>query len=177
MENLDLDLDASAFTRMMLAELSFCDRYGQKRIVENCEEGCHYTGYLCRQIKNCASNRLPASIKLFAQGLAWLSGDSEIDIEHVKTVMPFTFSHRIQWKDEVISQKERAKRDDPFQIFLAKEAVKTVSQRYREQSDHLKDALALGSKIFQGDSLEPLEGDHPIYTEIKKDLLRRRNPS
>jgi hypothetical protein len=178
MESLDLDLDASAFARMLLAELSFCDRYGQKRIVENCEEGCHYTGYLCRQIKNCASNRLPTSIKLFSQGLAWLLGDSDIDIEHVKAVMPFTLSHRIQWKDEVLSQKERAKRDDPSQIFLAKEAVKTVSQRYREQSDHLKDALALGSKIFQGESLEPLEpleGDHPIYTEIKKDIRYRRN--
>jgi len=175
MGSLDLDLDASAFARMLLAELSFCERYGQKRIVENCEEGCHYTGYLCRQIKNCASNRLPTSIKLFSQGLAWLLGDSEIDIEHVKAVMPFTLSHRIQWKDEVLSQKERAKRDDPFQIFLAKEAVKTVSQRYREQSDHVKDALALGSKIFQGESLEPLEGDHPIYTEIKKDIRHRRN--
>jgi Mg-chelatase subunit ChlI len=175
MGSLDLDIDASAFTRMLLAELSFCERYGQKRIVENCEEGCHYTGYLCRQIKNCASNRLPTSIKLFSQGLAWLLGDSEIDIEHVKAVMPFTLSHRVQWKDEVLSQKERAKRDDPFQIFLAKEAVKTVSQRYREQSDHVKDALALGSKIFQGESLEPLEGDHPIYTEIKKDIRHRRN--
>jgi MoxR-like ATPase len=175
MGSLDLDLDASAFARMLLAELSFCERYGQKRIVENCEEGCHYTGYLCRQIKNCASNRLPTSIKLFSQGLAWLLGDSEIDIEHVKAVMPFTLSHRVQWKDEVLSQKERAKRDDPFQIFLAKEAVKTVSQRYREQSDHVKDALALGSKIFQGESLEPLEGDHPIYTEIKKDIRHRRN--
>jgi len=173
--SIDLDLDASAFSRMILSELSFCDRYGQKRIVENCEEGCHYTGYLCRQIKNCASNRLPTSIKLFSQGLAWLMGDSVVDIEHLKAVMPYALSHRIQWKDEILSQKERAKRDDPFQIFLAKEAVKTVSQRYREQSDYLKDALAVGSKIFQGELLEPLEGDHPIYTEIKKDLLHRRN--
>lgn len=175
MGSLDLDLDASAFVRMLLAELSFCDRYGQKRIVENCEEGCHYTGYLCRQIKNCASNRLPTSIKLFSQGLAWLLGDSTIDIEHIKTILPFTLSHRIQWRDEILSQKEKNKRDDPFQIFLAKEAVKTVSQRYREQSDHLKEALALGSRIFQGESLEPLDGDHPIYAEIKKDIQYRRN--
>jgi hypothetical protein len=66
-EHLDLDLDASAFTRMLLAEFSFCERYGQKRIVENCEDGCHYTGYLCHEIKNCASNRLPISIKQYAQ--------------------------------------------------------------------------------------------------------------
>ncbi len=174
-EAMEFDLDASAFTRMLLAELSFCDRYGQKRIVESCEEGCHYTGYLCHQIKNCASNRLPISIKLYAQGLAWLLRDSEIDIEHVKAVMPYTLSHRIQWKDQVLSQKEKAKRDDPFQIYLAKEAVKMVAQRYREQGDHLKDALAIGSKIFQGESLEPLEGDHPLYVEIRKDALGRRS--
>ncbi len=176
MERIDLDLDASAFTRMLLAELSFCDRYGQKRTVENCEEGCHYTGYLCHQIKNCASNRLPTSIKLYAQGMAWLLEDSEIDIEHVKAVIPYTLCHRVQWKEEILSQMERAKRDDPFPIFLAKEAVKMVSQRYREQSEHLKDALAVGSKIFQGGSpeLEPLEGDHPLYMEIRKDIDHRR---
>ncbi len=55
-----------------------------------------------------------------------------------------------------------------------KEAVKTVSQRYGEQSEHIKDALAAGSKIFQGESLEPLEGDHPLYAEIRKDIHVRR---
>jgi hypothetical protein len=83
--------------------------------------------------------------------------------------------HRIQWKDEILSQKERSKRDDPFPIFLAKEAVKAVSQRYREQSEHLKDALAAGSRIFMGGDLEPLEGDHPIYVEVKKDTDARRS--
>jgi MoxR-like ATPase len=175
MDDTDLDQDASAFTRMLLAELSFCDRYGQKRSLENCEEGCHYTGYLCHEIRNCASNRLPISIKQYAQALAWLLEDSEVDIEHVKSVLPYTLAHRTQWKDEIVSQRERSKRDDPFPIFLAKEAVKTVSQRYREQSEHLKDALAVGSKIFQGESLEPLEGDHPLYAEIKKDLGTRRS--
>ena len=170
METLELDLDASAFVRMLLAEFSYCDRYGQKRVVENCEEGCHYTGYFCREIKNCASNRLPTSIKQYAQGMAWLMEDPEVDIEHVKCVMPYTLAHRVQWKDEVLSQKEHSKRDDPLPIFLAKEAVRTVSQRYREQSEHLKDALAVGSRIFQGESLEPLEGDHPLYAEIKKDV-------
>ena len=175
MEGLELDLDSSAFTRMLLAEFSFCERYGQKRVVENCEEGCHYTGYLCHDIKNCASNRLPTSITQYAQALAWFLGDSEVDIEHVKSILPYTLSHRVQWRDEILSQRERSKRDDPYPIFLGKEAVKTVSQRYREQSDHVKDALAIGSKIFQGESLEPLEGDHPLYLEIKKEIESRRN--
>jgi hypothetical protein len=174
MEGLEMDLDASAFTRMLLAECSFCERYGQKRVLEVCEEGCHYTGYLCHEIKNCASNRLPTSIKQYARALAWLLEDSKIDIEHVKTILPYTLAHRVQWKEGVLSQKERSKRDDPFPIFLAKEAVRIVSQRYREQSDHLKDALAAGSKIFQGENFEPLDGDHPLYVEIKKDIHVRK---
>ncbi len=175
MDRLDMNLDASAFTRMLLAEFSFCERYGQKRIVENCEEGCHYTGYLCHSIKNCASNRLPISIRQYAQGLAWFLEDSEVDIEHVQAIVPYTLAHRVQWKEEILAQKERAKRDDPFPIFLAKEAVQAVSQRYREQSDHLKDALAVGSRIYQGESMEPLEGDHPLYMEIRRDIPIRRN--
>jgi hypothetical protein len=174
MDSLDMDLDASAFTRMLLSEISFCEHYGQKRIIENCGEGCHYTGFLCHEVKNCASNRLPISIKQYARGMAWLLEDSKIDIEHVSAVIPYALAHRVQWKDEILSQKERAKRNDPFPIFLSKEAVKTVSQRYREQSEHLKDALSVGSKIFQGESLEPLEGDHPLYMEIKKDIHARR---
>ena len=174
MASLPMDLDASALTRMLLAEFSFCERYGQKRSVETCEEGCHYTGYFCHEIKNCASNRLPFSIKQYAQALAWLLHDPEVDIEHVKSVIPYTLAHRVQWKDEVLARKEKSKRDDPSSIFLAKDAVKVISQRYREQSDHIKDALAAGSKIFQGEGLEPLEGDHPLYQDIKKDLAIRR---
>jgi hypothetical protein len=110
MDGIGLDLDASAFVRMLLAEFSFCERYGQKRSVENCEEGCHYTGYLCHQIKNCASNRLPMSIKQYAQGLAWLMEDSETDIEHVKLVIPYTLAHRVQWKDDMLLPKEKTKK-------------------------------------------------------------------
>jgi hypothetical protein len=90
-------------------------------------------------------------------------------------VTPYAVSHRVQWRDDTLSQKERSQRDDPFPIFLAKEAVKAVFQRYREQSDTIKDALAIGAKIFQGESLEPLDGDHPLYREIKKDVEVRRN--
>jgi hypothetical protein len=111
----------------------------------------------------------------YAQALAWLLGDSAVDIEHMKAVTPYAVSHRVQWRDDTLSQKERSQRDDPLPIFLAKEAVKAVSQRYREQSDTLKDALAIGAKIFQGESLEPLDGDHPLYREIKKDVQVRRN--
>jgi MoxR-like ATPase len=170
MMEIDFDLDTNAFVRMVLAELSFCHKYGQKRSVEACEEGCHYTGYLCRHTKNCASNRLPISIRSYAQALAWFMEDDGVDIEHVRLVIPYTLAHRIQWKDSYLSKKEGEGRDDPLQIYLAKEATEEMFQRYNEQREYLLEALAVGYRAFAGEEVTPLEGDHPIYEAIKKDI-------
>ena len=51
MDDIAFDLDANAFLRLVLSELSFCHRYGQKRSHERCEEGCHFTGYLCNSVQ------------------------------------------------------------------------------------------------------------------------------
>jgi MoxR-like ATPase len=167
---IDFSLDASAFIRMVLAELSFCYHHGQKRSVESCTEGCHYTGYFCHQIKNCASNRLPMSIRSYSQALAWFLEENEVDIEHVKAVIPYTLAHRVQWRDEYLARMEKSRRDDPFMIFLAKAAVRDILRRYDEQRDQIKEALGVGFRILGGEDLEPIEGDHPVFMEIKKDL-------
>ncbi len=171
MEVLEYDLDANAFLRMFIAELSFCYKYGQKRSVEVCDEGCHFTGYLCYKIKNCASNRLPISLKNYAQALAWFLEAEEIDLEKLKAILPYIIAHRIQWKEDYTSACEKNPRDDPFPIYLAKEAVKEVFQRFREQRGEIKNALSIGFRIYNGENLKPVEGDHPLYWEIKKDLV------
>jgi hypothetical protein len=167
---LDYDIDANAFVRMTLAELSFCHKFGQKRSVEACEDGCHYTGYLCHHIKNCASNRLPMSIRNYAQTLAWFLEDDEVDLEHIRLIMPYVLAHRLQWKDSYLSKKEGEARHDPFQIYLVKEATEEIFQRYNEQRDYLLEALSIGYRACAGEAITPLEGDHPIYEEIKKDI-------
>lgn len=174
MQELPLDLDANAFLRTMIAELSFCSKYGQKRSEEHCEEGCHYTGFLCHQIKNCISNRFPISVRTYSQSLAWLKADEAVSIDHIKAVLPYTLAHRVQWKDDFISQKQASKRRDPLQIFMAKEMVNEVYRRYNEQSHHIKNALAVAYQALSGKDLEPIEGDHPIYAEIKRDLEKVR---
>ncbi|MBM3222404.1 MAG: hypothetical protein FJZ47_01175, partial [Candidatus Tectomicrobia bacterium] len=80
---LSMTLEANALLRMTLAELSFCCKYGQKRSSEVCDEGCHYTGYLCYEVRNCASNRLPSSVYRYAQALAWWCGSPQVDVEHM----------------------------------------------------------------------------------------------
>jgi len=124
-----LDLDSNAFLRLVISELSFCHRFGQKRSHEGCSEGCHFTGYFCNNVKNCISNRFPTSIGNFAKALAWLMGDKEVGIEHIKALLPFTLVHRIQWKEEAVAQREKDARSDPLDIHMAKEAVSQMQRR------------------------------------------------
>lgn len=169
-QEIPLDLDAKAFLRTVIAELSFCYKYGQKRTNEQCEEGCHYTGFLCYHIKNCISNRFPISAKTYAQSLAWLMGDKAVNIEHLKAIIPYAVAHRLQWKDEYVSQKQSHARRDSFEIHVAKEMVNEIYRRYNEQSSHIKSALAVAYQTLSGNVMEPVYGDHPIYAEIKRDI-------
>ncbi len=167
---LEFSAEASAFTRTALAELSFCCTYGQKRSNEECPEGCHYSGYLCYQVRNCASNRLPTSLRRYAQALAWLLSSSQVEAEHVRCVLPFVIAHRVQWRDAYVSAREHEARRDPLPIHMAKQAVAEIWHRFVEQREQIMSALARAAYILAGEDLQPLEGDHPIFVEIKRDL-------
>ena len=167
---ISFDLDANAFLRLVLAELSFCNHFGQKRSHETCDRGCHFTEYLCQAVRNCASNRLPMSVRSVSQALAWFLGDEKVDLQHLKTVLPYALAHRIQWKEEVVAQCEKESRSDPLEIYMARKAVNKMHRRYMEQGPQVKNALSIAYRIAEGGELEPIEGDHPIYWEIRKDL-------
>jgi len=32
------------------------------------------------------------------------------------------------------------------------------------------EAMSIGYRVFAGEELTPLDGDHPVYEEIKKDI-------
>jgi hypothetical protein len=177
MDDIGLDHDANAFLRMVLSELSFCYRYSQKRSHETCEEGCHFTGYHCNAVQNCISNRFPTSARTYSQALAWFMGASEVGLEEMKAILPYTLAHRIQWKEEAVAQREKESREDPLQLYMAREAVKEMHRRYMEQGSELKNALAIACRIAEGESLEPIRGDHPIYWEILRDLGEEVRPA
>jgi MoxR-like ATPase len=170
MDEIPFDLDTNAFLRLVLSELSFCSHYGQRRFHEGCVEGCHFTSYLCHAVRNCISNRFPSSTRILSQALAWFLGDGEVGLEHLKVILPYTLAHRIQWKEETLARKEKESRNDPLPIHMAKEAVRQMHRRYVEQAPQIKSALAAACRITEGEPLEPGQGDHPLYWEIRRDL-------
>lgn len=168
--SLPFDTDASALMRTFLAELTFCCKFGQKRSNEVCDEGCHYKGYLSYEVRGGVSNRFPVSVRRYAQALAWLNGRDSVDIEHLRVVLPYAAAHRIQWREDVNRVEETDSRSDCYPIHRARDAVKHVVRRYSEQSDLIKSALGTASRIFEGEALTPVEGEHPLYREIFRDL-------
>ena len=176
MDLIPFDNDFNAFLRVVIAELSFCHNYGQKRSWQRCEEGCHYNGYLCGSVKNCLSNRFPMSARNLSRALAWLLGDPSVGLQHLEAVLPFVLAHRVQWTDQAIAQSETEMRNDPLEIHMAKQAVSAMLRRYREQAPRIQQALATACRITEGEMTTPVTGDHPIFNEIMKDLGRQAEP-
>ncbi len=168
--SLGFSQDASAFARTALAEFSFCCLYGQKRSNEECPEGCHYTGYLCYQVQNCASNRLPIALRHYAQALVWFLGGEQVEAEQVRWVLPFVLAHRTQWRDAYVAAREREVRRDPLPLHLAKQATAESWRRFAEQREDILAALAAAARILAGEDIPPSQGDHPIFAEIQRDL-------
>jgi MoxR-like ATPase len=167
---LEIALTASAFLRTVLAELSFCCKYGQKRSSEVCDEGCHYTGYLCYEVRNCASNRLPGSVHRYAQALAWWLGDTRVEVEHIRAVLPYALAHRAQWRESYLAARERERRGEPLLLHTARQATTTMFRRFYEQRHEIMRALSTAARMLDGEELPLPQGDHPLYIEIRRDL-------
>ena len=97
-------------------------------------------------------------------------GEESVSIQHVKAVLPYALAHRVQWRDDYVFQKQGDSRQDSLQIHMAKQAVGEIHRRYTEQSHHIKNALAVAYQVLDGKEMEPVEGDHPIYAEINRDI-------
>jgi len=168
---MEVDLAANAFIRMVLSELSFCCQYGQKRSGEVCAEGCHYTGYLCYEVNNCASNRLPSSIYRYARALAWWLGHDHVEVEHVRLVLPYAMAHRTQWRESYLLMRERERRQEPLMLHAARQATADIFRRFHEQQHNVMQALSLAAHCLENDADITLpQGDHPLYAEIRRDL-------
>jgi hypothetical protein len=174
MASLPLSEDADCFIRALIAELSFCALFGQKRTGQACPGECRFKGYLCSRVKGCVSNRLPGSIRRYGQGLAWLFGSREAGLEDVAAVAPYALAHRVEWQEDAIAEEEAEQREDALIIHLAKASIEQVLERFREAADLLVEGLARACDILETGKGEPVEGDHPLLREIIRDLELRR---
>lgn len=170
-ESLKISREALMFFDLAIAELTSCQEFGQKRLNEECNEGCHYRHYLCGKIIGCISIRFIKSLIKYAKALAWLLGEREVDNKYLQSIMPYALWHRINYQNDYLESYSNEKRREILEIFMSKEAVKELDARFKELStsqtsfiDYIKKGgLAKAVKLAE-------KRDHPVFKEYLKVL-------
>jgi hypothetical protein len=79
-------------------------------------------------------------------------------------------AHRVRWQEKAVAECDGDVRKDPLPIHIARKAVGAMHRRYAEQAHRIKEALQVACRIAEGEAVAPLEGDHPLFWDIRRDL-------
>jgi len=106
----------------------------------------------------------------YAQALAWWLGDTRVDVDHVRAMLPYVLAHRMQWRESYLLSREREHRREPLPLHAARHATGAIFQRFHEQRHEVMQALNTAARVLDGEDCQPPAGDHPLYAEIRRDL-------
>jgi hypothetical protein len=93
-----------------------------------------------------------------------------VEVEHVRTVLPYTLGHRTQWRESYLLARESEPRQEPLALHAARQATQLIFRRFHEQRHEIMHGLSTAARLMEGESLPPPQGDHPLYAEIRRDL-------
>jgi hypothetical protein len=93
-----------------------------------------------------------------------------VDVEHVRTILPYALAHRTQWRESYLLARERERRQEPLLLHAARHATAAVLHRFYEQRHDILASLGTAARVLAGEDLPPPQGDHPLYSEIRRDL-------
>ena len=176
-----MDNNAIIYLSFLISELNQHPKYGQKRSNDlmSKEEGA----YLFNLVQSSGSRREDKSIVRYAQSLAWLQYQHEVNLEHILAVAPYTLWHRVRLTDEVISKLAEDKRADPKELYAVKillgdgtNEMPGVKKRFLESKGNYQQVMNF---IEQGKLEEAkttantyaINGKgHPIFLDLEQEL-------
>ncbi|MEM4260550.1 MAG: hypothetical protein QXG00_04900 [Candidatus Woesearchaeota archaeon] len=180
-EKIKLDNDAQTYFAFLIAEINVSPKYGQKRSIDqnDTDDGL----YLRAAFIGSGSRRADKTLKRYAQSLAWLQGKDKVNLDHITQIAPYVLWHRLKWTDEVASKFRDYNRDDPLDLYIAKqllgegtEEYPGVKKRFVESKQNYQTVMDLIKHQKINVALNKAEEysaggkGHPIFTDIIKDL-------
>ena len=93
-----------------------------------------------------------------------------MDVEHIRAILPYALAHRAQWRESYLLAREHERRHEPLLLHAARHAAAAVFQRFYEQRHDILASLSTAARLLDGADLPPPQGDHPLYSEIRRDL-------
>lgn len=175
--------DANYFLWTFASEINYSQKYGTKRARDPISDDNHDKIYAGVHVKNSFSARPQMAARAFGQGLAWILGDTKVDLDHVRYILPFVSAHRLGFNEGFRDKHGNDHREVYEDLHLASELVKQVHKTYEGSIKPLKDIIAriqlekvknLGDgKIKIGNETKHIdEFDHPLIRHlIQKKIL------
>lgn len=165
--------DADLFLDLVISEVGFCPKHGQKRSNNQCKPFCsHYKNYAGSNTKRGLSVRSNKAIVKYSKALAWFMGSGEVTVEHVETVLPYAMWHKVEFYEDYLSSMKQDEKDEPLQLYAAKKMVRQMKAEF----DEIKPAQAKVVSLLKGGKYDEakkfIEGDdtrvgyeQPVFKE------------
>jgi len=182
---MEWDNDAYYFLWTFAAEINFSQKYGTKRTEDPISDNDHDNKYAGFNVENSFSPRPQMAARLYSQGLAWLLGDSKVELDHVRYVLPHVSAHKLKFTDGFRDKHGGNPRTDYEALHLAKELVRAVETTYDASVKPLKSLIALIQKgkievrhtdkgdriVYEGAERTADDFDHPLISHLVRSRL------
>lgn len=140
--------EAELFINFIIASYRLCERVSKESnealsVDKNLCENCHMNApeKVCCKIKQPLSVRVKEDLYRYGKALAWFLGETQVTIDHIKTLAPYMIWHR---------------------SVLSKKYVSTLTERWKDVSQ-TKHTISFITNI-------DLDGTREIISRIKKEF-------
>lgn len=150
--------EAELFINVIYSSYRLCDRMPKEDndsiTVENtlCT-GCHYDApeKVCNKIIHPLSVRVKEDLYRYGKAIAWFLGDSEVKVEHIKTIAPYFIWHRSSVsKKYKKTLRESRFEQNLFSVNIELEATRELIKMIGEEFEGLKSLLKEFDKVKRG---------------------------
>ena len=179
-----LDKDAEQYFAFLISEMNTSPKYGQKRSID--PQSSEHGLYLQAAFVGSGSRREEKSIYRYAQALAWLQDQKEVNLDHLTQVAPYVLWHRVNWSEETENKFRDDTRQDPLPLHITKTLlgdgtaeIPGVKKRFAESQENYQRVIDLvgHNKIDEAikEAKECAEDGrgHPIFSEVVKRSRRK----
>jgi MoxR-like ATPase len=164
---LEISEDAELFLDYVGQEI-YC-HYALKKDFSRCH-GCHYSNYLCADLFE-ISNRAEQSFFKYSKALAWFTGEREVTLEHMMTVMPYTLWHRSTVSDEKIGEVRELEKDSSDEFYGVCDLLRLVKRRWDEHREYQIDVyLALKEGDYEKVRNIADKVGHPFFRSLVRGI-------
>ncbi len=163
-EKTEVSEDVELFLDYLGQEV-YC-QLGLRKDFSKCD-GCHYANFACSDIYS-ISNRAEISLFKYSKALAWIE-ESEVNLEHVISVLPYVLWHRAEVNYKKISEIKDFEKDCCDEFYAVRDVLLGVKRRWEEQRGYQIEAYR---SLLKGDYKRLREIAKSVNHPFFKSLLR-----